>query len=137
MVRKNRDNHKDNVNRSSKLFSGLDQIHARISDLGMNVVLPWLYARTCRDRIEPTVRQRVIDRYFAWRAGEDNSALRLARNRLLPATLAKGAGGELRLDRAALQQGLLQVVRDYCEGSNAICEGCRLPEALQSRCAQI
>ena len=34
--------------------------------------------------------------------------------------------------RTALQHGLLQFVRDFCEGSNAICEGCRLPDALRN-----
>jgi hypothetical protein len=33
---------------------------------------------------------------------------------------------------AAEQQGLMQIVRDFCEHSNAICENCRLPESVQS-----
>lgn len=105
----------------------------RVSDLGMNVVLPWLYARTREDspRGGKDLRERVTGRYFAWRATEDNSVLRLARKRLLASSSAAGQGLEMKFGRAALQQGLLQIVRDFCEGSNAICEGCSLPDALR------
>jgi hypothetical protein len=31
-----------------------------------------------------------------------------------------------------MQQGVLQIVRDYCEHSNALCESCRFPELVRS-----
>jgi hypothetical protein len=36
------------------------------------------------------------------------------------------------LSSAAQQQGLMQIVRDFCEHSNAICADCRFPELVQS-----
>jgi hypothetical protein len=32
----------------------------------------------------------------------------------------------------AAQQGLLQVLRDFCDHSNALCENCRFPEMVKS-----
>jgi hypothetical protein len=41
------------------------------------------------------------------------------------------AAGGLRVQSrtpvAAAQQGLMQMVRDFCDHSNAICERCKLP----------
>jgi len=87
----------------------------RVSDLGVNVVLPWLYARTSGDGVRGAegLRDRVTDRYFAWRATEDNSVLRLARKRLLASGSGPGYELQVKFSRAALQQGLLQIVRDF------------------------
>jgi uncharacterized protein DUF2851 len=93
---------------------------ARLTDLAINVVLPWLWAR------DPDRRNEIEQRYFEWPAGEDNSLLRLARQRLLGTTSRKVLGN------AAAQQGLLQIVRDFCEHSNALCENCRFPELVRS-----
>ena len=93
---------------------------ARLTDLAVNVVLPWLWAR------HGARREEVERCYFEWPAGEDNSLLRLARQRLLGATSRKILGN------AAAQQGLLQIVRDFCENSNALCENCRFPELVRS-----
>jgi hypothetical protein len=71
-----------------------------------------------------TVQQRLEHRYFQWPVAQDNSVLRLARNRLLG-----GEWGKL-LNSAATQQGLLQIVRDFCEHANATCEGCKFPDLL-------
>jgi len=50
--------------------------------------------------------------------------LKLARQRLL-------AGSPIRaLRSAAAQQGLMQIVRDFCEHTNAVCENCRFPELV-------
>lgn len=93
---------------------------ARLTDVAVNVVLPWLWAKHRERRGE-------IERcYFEWPAGEDNSLLRLARQRLLATTSKK------LLCNAAAQQGLLQIVRDFCENSNALCENCRFPELVRS-----
>ncbi|MDW8310608.1 MAG: hypothetical protein RMK20_14635, partial [Verrucomicrobiales bacterium] len=63
---------------------------------------------------------RLLRRFRA----QDNAVLRLARARLL-------GGAPLRPAGAALQQGLIQVVRDFCEHSNALCEQCRFPELVR------
>jgi hypothetical protein len=96
----------------------------RLTDLAVNAVLPWLWARACQGPSD-TVRRRVERRYFAWPAAEDNAVLRLARQRLL------GGSSRAALPSAAAQQGLLQLVRDFCDHANAVCEGCKLPQLVQ------
>jgi hypothetical protein len=66
-------------------------------------------------------------RYFAWPAGEDNAVLRLTRQRML------GDARRHLFRRAASQQGLLQIERDFCEQSNALCCHCPLPEWIDAR----
>ena len=97
---------------------------ARVTDLAVNVLLPWLWGRAVADG--DVARRDAVERlYLRWPAGEDISVLRLARQRLL-------AGGSRRFPRtAAAQQGLLQIVRDFCEHSNALCAGCRFPELVR------
>ncbi len=97
---------------------------ARVTDLAVNVLLPWFWARAVAENDLP--RREAVERlYLRWPAGEDNSVLKLARQRLL-------SGGTRRLPRtAAAQQGLLQIVRDFCEHSNALCAGCRFPELVR------
>ena len=94
---------------------------ARVTDLAVNVVLPWLWTRAVEGRNERL--QRALERrYFAWPPAQDNAILRLARRRLLEP-------GRDRLWRsAAVQQGLMQIARDFCGHSNAVCAGCRFPE---------
>jgi hypothetical protein len=96
----------------------------RVTDLAVNVVLPWLWARAVEGKSE-TVKKNIERRYFAWPPAEDNSLLKLARERLL--------GGAKRgtLTGAAQQQGLIQMVRDFCDHSNALCDNCRLPELVR------
>ena len=97
---------------------------ARVTDLAVNVILPWLWVRAVAGKNEKL--QGVIEqRYFAWPAAEDNSVLKLARQRLL------GVGKSRALRTAAAQQGLLQIVRDFCEHSNAVCDNCRFPELVR------
>jgi len=52
--------------------------------------------------------------------------LRLARQRLL------GGAAKRMLRGAAMQQGLLQVVKDFCEHSDALCAGCRFPTLVKT-----
>ena len=97
----------------------------RVTDLAVNVILPWLWVRAAEGENEKL--RRVIEQlYFAWPAAEDNSVLKLARQRLL------GVGKTRALRTAAAQQGLMQIVRDFCEHSNAVCENCRFPELVRS-----
>ena len=97
---------------------------ARVTDLAVNVVLPWLWIRAKEGGNEKLQRQ-VEQRFFAWPAAEDNSVLKLARQRLLGTSSARVLKG------AAAQQGLMQIVRDFCEHSNAICDDCRFPELVR------
>jgi len=93
---------------------------ARTTDLAVNVVLPWLWSRATEGK-NSEIREAIERRYFAWPAGEDNAVLKLARQRLLGSTGRRHLGG------AAAQQGLLQIVRDFCDRSNSVCDSCRFP----------
>lgn len=97
----------------------------RLTDLAINVVVPWLWVRA-RDGSNAKLQAEAERRYFAWPAAEDNAVLRLARDRLL------GGRKETRLSTAAMQQGLLQIVRDFCDHSNALCDGCKFPELVKN-----
>lgn len=101
---------------------------ARVTDLAVNVILPWLWVRA-REGGNEKIRREMERRYFAWPPAEDNSVLKLARQRLLETHSRKMLNG------AATQQGLMQIVRDFCEHSNAICNGCRFPELADGWCA--
>jgi hypothetical protein len=35
------------------------------------------------------------------------------------------------LPGAAQQQGLMQIIRDFCEHSNAVCADCRFPDLVE------
>ena len=96
---------------------------ARITDLAVNVILPWLWTRAAEGKNE-RLQQVIESRYFAWPRAGDNSVLKLARQRLL------GGPPGRALPSAAAQQGLMQIVRDFCEHSNAVCENCRFPELM-------
>lgn len=97
----------------------------RATDLAVNVVLPWLWMRAVVGQNEQ-LRAVAEHRYFAWPAAADNAVLRLARQRML------GKGRRHLFRRAAPQQGLLQIERDFCEQSNALCQHCPMPEWLQA-----
>ncbi len=97
----------------------------RATDLAVNVILPWLWARAATGK-SPALRDEIERRYFAWPSAEDNAVLRLARQRLL------GGAPRRALNGAAEQQGLMQVVRDFCDHSNAICENCQFPELVKA-----
>ncbi|HEV2691340.1 MAG TPA: DUF2851 family protein [Verrucomicrobiae bacterium] len=97
---------------------------ARITDLAVNVVLPWLWTRANEGGNEK-IRQEVERRFLAWPSSEDNSVLKLARQRLL------GTANVRILKGAAQQQGLMQIVRDFCEHSNAVCAECNFPDLVR------
>lgn len=97
----------------------------RTADLAVNVFIPWLWSRAAEGG-KPGVREEIEKRYFTWPAAQDNSVLREARQRLC-------LDGRPRLFRkAAAQQGLLQIVQDFCSRSNAVCDGCELPRLLKT-----
>jgi hypothetical protein len=92
----------------------------RVTDLAVNVILPWFWVRAAAGRNEP-LRKIALERYRVWPAAQDNALLRLARRRLLARALPA------RPTLAATQQGLLQIVHDFCDHSNAICADCQFP----------
>jgi hypothetical protein len=96
---------------------------SRVTDLAINVILPWFWIRAVEGKNE-RLRRLAEERYFAWPSGEDNALLRLARQRLLGAAANRSPKG------AACQQGLLQIVRDFCEHSNALCDNCQFPKLV-------
>lgn len=98
---------------------------ARATDLAVNVILPWLWVRAVEGG-NVRIREEVERRFFAWPAAEDNSLLKLARQRLL------GSSGVKLFKTAAAQQGLIQIVRDFCDHSNAACDGCKFPELVRA-----
>jgi hypothetical protein len=100
----------------------------RLTDLAINVILPWLWARA-REGHCPDLLSKAERAYFEWPAAEDNAVLRLARDRLL------GGRHPVKFRTAALQQGLLQVIRDFCDHSNALCAECKFPELVRGRLA--
>jgi hypothetical protein len=97
----------------------------RVTDLAVNVVLPWLWVRA-REGSNARLQALAEEHYFAWPAAEDNSILRQARNRLL------GGRSAMKLRTAAMQQGLIQVVRDFCDHANALCADCKFPELVRN-----
>ncbi len=97
----------------------------RVTDLAVNVILPWLWTRAAEGR-NSTLQNEIERRYFIWPPAEDNAVLRLARQRLL------GGATRRALTGAAEQQGLMQIVRDFCDHSNAICDNCQFPELVKS-----
>ena len=96
---------------------------ARTTDLAVNVFLPWFWARADAGGNEP-LRSQAESVFLAWPAGEDNAVLRLTRQRLF--------ARERRWRTAAEQQGLLQIARDFCDHSNALCEHCPFPDLVRS-----
>jgi hypothetical protein len=97
---------------------------ARVTDFAVNVILPWLWIRA-KEGGNEKIRREVERRFFAWPAAEDNSVLKLARQRLL------GTANARVLTNAAAQQGLMQIVRDFCGNSNAVCDDCQFPELVR------
>lgn len=97
---------------------------ARVTDLAVNVVLPWLWIRAVEGGGQK-IKDEVERRYFFWPPAEDNSILKLARQRLL------GTSNPKMLKTAAAQQGLIQIVRDFCDRSNAACDRCEFPQLVR------
>jgi hypothetical protein len=99
---------------------------SRATDLAINVILPWLWTRAAAGRNE-ALQAEAERRYLAWPPAQDNSVLKLARERLF--------SGRVKIKTAAHQQGLIQIVRDFCDHSNSACEHCRFPDLVRAAAA--
>jgi hypothetical protein len=97
---------------------------SRATDLAVNVILPWFWIRARTGKNEPLSR-RAEDLFLHWPAAQDNSLLRLARQRMWGQKTVPWRRS------AASQQGLLQIVRDFCDRSNAVCAECRFPDMVR------
>jgi hypothetical protein len=100
----------------------------RATDLAVNIILPWFWARARAGKNELLVKTAAA-RYLAWPAAQDNSMLRLARHRLL------GIQSSVPARFAASQQGLLQIIHDFCDQTNSLCADCTLP-SLVRQCSE-
>jgi hypothetical protein len=100
---------------------------SRATDLAINIILPWFWARA-RAGNNDALAAAAEERYLAWPVAQDNSLLRLARHRLL------GGQGAIRLKTASSQQGLLQIIHDFCDQSNSLCADCTFPDLVRSCC---
>lgn len=98
---------------------------SRFTDLAVNVFLPWLHARATAGT-DSSLTTRIEARYAAWPESEDNAVLKLARQRLF------GPGARTFPRTAAAQQGLLQIARDFCARSDAVCTACQFPVLVGS-----
>jgi hypothetical protein len=97
---------------------------SRATDLAKNVIIPcfWTRARAGKnDRLAQVAQER----YCAWPEAQDNALLRLARHRLL------GDQSGKRLKTAASQQGLLQILHDFCDQTDALCTECVFPDLVK------
>lgn len=98
---------------------------SRVTDIAINVILPWFWIRAHAGKNQK-LEALAEKRYFDWPAAQDNSVLKLARQRLLGGRILRG------MTTAASQQGLLQVVRDFCEHSDAVCTNCLFPDLVRT-----
>lgn len=98
---------------------------SRLTDLAINAALPWLWMEASAQGNQEQARQ-IKARYLSWPSAQDNTVLRLARLRLLNGHKLQRAP-----QAAAIQQGLMQIVSDFCEHSDALCQGCPFPELLE------
>ncbi len=96
----------------------------RTTDLAINVILPWFWARANAGK-NAALTAAAESRYLAWPAAQDNSILRLARQRLI------GGQRTVRLGTAAAQQGLHQITHDFCDRTNALCQDCTFPDLVK------
>ena len=79
------------------------------------------------ERAAQALQAEAERRYVTWPPAQDNAVLKLARARLF--------NGRVTVKSAAHQQGLIQIVRDFCDHSNAACEHCRFPDLVRAAAA--
>jgi len=106
---------------------------ANVGHLRENVSRAGGYGRArARAGRNAPLRKLAEERFLAWPAAQDNAPLRLARRRML----GRGDSGGISFRSAASQQGLLQILHDFCDRSNALCADCQFP-ALAREFAEV
>ena len=98
---------------------------SRMIDLAINSILPWCWARANAGGNQGMM-ERAESLFLAMPRSEENRLLKNARVRLM------GRCDPKMLGTAADQQGVLQVLRDFCAHSNALCDDCRLPDLVRA-----
>lgn len=94
--------------------------HGRINDMLANVFLPFLAGAAEASRAAPEVAERATETFLALPALQDNRSLREAVHRFL----VPPSRGRPLLDRAAAQQGLLEIYRTFCLALHGDCSRC-------------
>ena len=96
----------------------------RVSDLFVNVIAPWFWART--DRVhDPLASKQILNRYLSWPTSGKNARIELALKRFYGATPAP------KFKYAYQQQAVLQITSDFCAKTDPCCHHCPLPESLR------
>jgi len=97
---------------------------ARASEIAINVLFPWFNARAMLSK-DGTLTRKVVDLFMNWQYCVDNSTIRFAVTRMF---------GNRRSDlfkNLVMHQGLLQVVEDFCNKTDALCTKCEFPELIK------
>jgi hypothetical protein len=98
---------------------------ARLTDMAVNVVLPWFWMRA-KSSGNAALQKSAVHRYEVWPKSEDNVEIRKLCRRML------GGQHHFKFRLAMEQQGLLQLAKDFCKQSNALCQDCRLMQMVQN-----
>jgi hypothetical protein len=99
----------------------------RAQQIVSNVVLPFLAA--CAEiNADPRLLEQVRSRYTALPAGETNTLLRLAGQQFF----ATDAEARRHLNTERRQQGIMQILLDFCVNDKSLCRDCKLPEMVES-----
>lgn len=103
---------------------------ARATDIAINVLLPWFAAQAIAENNNRNL-EKVIAIYSRWSSTEDNAVLKMARNRFF-------TGVNVKIERLAIvQQGLIQILQDFCKRSDLLCSHCKFPALLKKFSEQL
>lgn len=94
----------------------------RTTDLFINVIAPWLYART---KGNASSQKLILKRILNWPGSSKNIKTTHALTRFY------GNTPHPKLNLAYQQQGLLQIISDFCSKSDSCCGNCSFPCALE------
>ena len=114
-----------NFNRSSVAVSPYLIGEGRMIDLAVNCILPWFWGRA-KVGNNSNLQERAEFLYYRLPRSDENRKLKDGRLRLM------GRCDPKMMASAADQQGLLQILRDFCSNSDALCQDCRFPDLVGS-----